>query len=426
MLIGPSSDSSQVTTDVDVIVLGAGPAGCLASARLRQLGHRVLCVEKLFFPRHVIGESLLPRCNHLLRQAGLLAAVEARGYMRKHGAMFLCGDQRERFSFADALTDDDPWTFQVPRDDFDQTLATEVLRQGVDLRFGHSVRTVSFTSEHAVVAVDDLEFGRTIHVRARFALDCSGYGRVLPTLLQLEAPTGLPNRVACFTQVENDDRADGEEGGDIWVCRHPADGWIWIIPFSNGRTSIGAVCSASYWDDQPGSMQHKLQRFLTEEPNAAARLGRAAQVMAVRELRAYARVVSRMHGERWAVTGNAGDFLDPVFSSGVTLALESANLAAGVVDRWLRGEPVDWDRDYETIMRDAVAVFRAFVKAWYDGRMARIFFTPQKPPRIKRRITSILAGSVCRADNPIVRDPDATLEELYRLVVEHEAQGTDK
>ena len=148
--------------------------------------------------------------------------------------------------------------------------------------------------------------------------------------------------------------------------------------------------------------------------------------MAVRELRAYARVVSRMHGERWAVAGNAGDFLDPVFSSGVTLALESANLAAGVVDRWLRDEPVDWDRDYEAIMRDAVAVFRAFVKAWYDGRMARIFFAPQKPPRIKRRITSILAGSVRRADNPMVRDPDATLEELYRLVVEHEAQGTDK
>ena len=424
MLIAPSFGSSQV--DVDVIVFGAGPAGCLASARLRQLGHRVLCVEKLFFPRHVIGESLLPRCNQLLRQAGLLAAVEARGYMRKRGAMFLSGDQRERFAFADALTDDDPWTFQVPRDDFDQTLATEVRRQGVDLRFGHGVRAVSFTPEHALVVVDDLEFGRTIAVRARFALDCSGYGRVLPTLLQLEAPTGLPNRVACFTQVENDDRPDGEEGGDIWVCRHPADGWIWIIPFSNGRTSIGTVGAASYWDAQPGSMQHKLQRFLAEEPNAAARLGRATQVMAVRELRAYARVVSRMHGERWAVAGNAGDFLDPVFSSGVTLALESANLAAGVVDRWLRDEPVDWDRDYEAIMRDAVAVFRAFVKAWYDGRMARIFFAPQKPPRIKRRITSILAGSVRRADNPMVRDPDATLEELYRLVVEHEAQGTDK
>jgi flavin-dependent dehydrogenase len=146
--------------------------------------------------------------------------------------------------------------------------------------------------------------------------------------------------------------------------------------------------------------------------------------MAVRELRSYARVVSRMAGPRWAVTGNAGDFLDPVFSSGVTLALESANLATGVVHRVLRGEPVDWERDYEMAVRDAVAVFRAFVKAWYDGRLARIFFTPQKPPRIKRRITSILAGSVRRADNPIVRDPAATLDELYRLVVEHEGART--
>jgi len=420
MLILPSSVLPQVATEVDVIVLGAGPAGCLASARLHQFGHRVLCVEKLFFPRHVIGESLLPRCNQLLREAGLLAAVEARGYTRKHGAVFLSGDQRERFAFADALTDDDPWTFQVPRDDFDKTLATEVRRQGVDLRFGHAVRTVTFAPDHALVVVDDLEAGRTIEVRARFVLDCSGYGRVLPTLLRLEAPTGLPERVACFTQVENDDRPIGDEGGDIWVCQHPDQGWIWIIPFSDGRTSIGAVCATSYWDAQPGSPQHKLQQFLAREPNAAARLARSAHVMAVREVRAYARVVSRMYDQRWAVTGNAGDFLDPVFSSGVTLALESANLAAGVVSRFLRGEPVDWARDYEDILRDAVAVFRAFVKAWYDGRMSRIFFTPHKPARIKQRITSILAGSVRRTDNPIVRDPDATLNELYRLVVQQE------
>jgi flavin-dependent dehydrogenase len=342
--------------------------------------------------------------------------------MRKHGATFLSGDRRERFGFADALTDDDPWTFQVPRDDFDQTLATEVRRQGVDLRFGHAVRAVTFEPDHARVTVDEPEAGRALEVRARFVLDCSGYGRVLPTLLQLEAPTGLPSRVACFTQVEGDDRPTGEEAGDIWVCRHPetaTEGWIWIIPFSNGRTSVGAVCAASYWDAQPGSMQAKLQRFLSQEPNAATRLRQSNQVMAVRELRAYARVVSSMHGQRWAVTGNAGDFLDPVFSSGVTLALESANLAAGLVSRCLQDQPVDWERDYEAVMRDAVAVFRAFVKAWYDGRMAELFFTPHKPPRIKRRLTSILAGSVRRADNPIVRDPEATLDELYRLAVGH-------
>jgi flavin-dependent dehydrogenase len=419
MFLDPVSAFEPIT--VDVVVLGAGPAGCLASTRLVQLGHRVLCLEKSFFPRHVIGESLLPRCNQLLREAGLLAAVEARGYTRKHGATFLWGNQRERFAFAEALGEDEPWTFQVPRDDFDQTLATEARRQGVDLRFGHAVRAVTLAPDHVLVAGDDLELGRAFEVRARFVLDCSGYGRVLPTLLGLEAPTGLPDRVACFTQVENDDRPTGDEGGDIWVCRHPEDGWIWIIPFSDGRTSVGGVCSAAYWDVQPGSMPEKLPRFLSQQPNTAKRLRRSAQVMAVRELRSYARVVSRMFGARWAVTGNAGDFLDPVFSSGVTLALESSNLAATLVHRFLGGELVDWERDYEVVMRDAVAVFRAFVKAWYDGRMSRIFFAPEKPPRIKRRITSILGGSVRRGDNPIVQDPDATLDQLYRMVVEHEA-----
>src|SRR5688500_2038033 len=127
-------------TSVDALILGAGPAGTIAGATLARQGLTALAVDKQWFPRHVIGESLLPRCNQLLSEAGLLAAVEARGYQPKHGALFLRGPDRQRFAFRESLQGDWTSSFQVPRDDFDQTLATAARAQGLDVRFGHDVR----------------------------------------------------------------------------------------------------------------------------------------------------------------------------------------------------------------------------------------------------------------------------------------------
>ena len=129
-------------SSTDVLVIGAGPAGSVAGAALTRAGHSVVCLEGGYFPRHLIGESLLPRCNQLLDQVGMLAAVQSRGYMIKSGALFLKDAQRERFCFADGLEGDPPSSFQVPRDDFDQTLAVAARRAGVDLRFGQRVEGV--------------------------------------------------------------------------------------------------------------------------------------------------------------------------------------------------------------------------------------------------------------------------------------------
>jgi len=266
----------------DVLIIGAGPAGSLAGAALARQGRRVRCLERDYFPRQVIGESLLPRCNELLERAGMLEAVEARGYTIKRGATFLRNDEAARFTFSEGLSGDRPTTFQVPRDDFDTTLSTAARHAGVDLRFGQQVDAVEFDADGATVLATDLECGKSYETAARFVLDCSGYGRVLPRLLDLETPASLPARVAGYCHVENDERPQDDTNGDIWICIHPRNGWIWIIPFSNGRTSVGFTCDRDFWDSRPGSPREKLFAFLREEPNAARRLAVAAPVTPTR------------------------------------------------------------------------------------------------------------------------------------------------
>jgi flavin-dependent dehydrogenase len=400
------------TEKVDVLVVGAGPAGSTAGAWLVDRGHSVLCVDRSYFPRYVIGESLLPRCTALLREAGMLEPVAARGYMVKLGAVFLRGEQRERTCFADSLEGDLDYTFHVPRDDFDLVLATTARRRGVDLRFGHEVEAVDAGEEGVAATVVDLEVGERYRVEASFLLDCSGYGRVLPRLFDLERPAALPERVSCFTMVLGDRRPTGEQEGDIWICSHPDNGWIWIIPFADGRTSVGLVCDPDAWEGLEGNDRERLFTYMKQEPNTAARLSEAVPCAPTRLVRGYSKKVERMHGPRWALVGNATDFLDPVFSSGVTLAMETAVLAAKLTDRTLAGEAVDWAVEYDAVVDRAVDVFLAFIESWYSGELPAIFFAEAKPPRIKRRITSILGGHVLRTDNPMLRDSQAALREI--------------
>lgn len=393
----------MVPPSVDALIIGAGPAGAIAAATLVRQGYRALVVEKQWFPRHVIGESLLPRCNELLQQAGLLAAVEARGYTIKHGATFLRGDARQRFAFKDSLPGDWISSFQVPRDDLDQTLISAARAQGAEVRFGHEVQSVSFDDGGAVARVLDIERGAAHDVRARFVLDGSGPARVLSRLLGLDGPSLLMPRSAVYTHVEGDLRPQGDEAGDIWVVLHASGAWLWIIPFSNGRTSVGVVAEQAVFERMDGASDaEKLWAFIRSDPGAEGRLRGAVQVQPTRRLHGWSTTTRRLFGSGWAIAGNAGDFLDPVFSSGVMFALESGALAAQLAARQLRGEQIDWERDYQGHMQRAVQVFRTFVEAWYTGELATIFFSPRKPRQGILSITSILGGNVLNEQNPLV------------------------
>jgi flavin-dependent dehydrogenase len=401
--------------ETDVLIIGAGPAGSSAAALLQREGFRLLVVEKLEFPRFVIGESMLPSSMNWLKEAGLLEAVEEQKFLRKNGAVFLRGEESCVFDFSTQFTDGFKYTYQVPRAEFDKALADTVASRGVEFLFRHGVTAVKFTAENAFATIEKPD-GEKFEVKAKFILDCSGYGRVLPRLLNLEEPSNFPNREALFTHVTGDVRPTGREEGKIWVCIHPGGAWLWVIPFSDGRTSVGAVATPEFFTKYPGTPEQQLRAILLSDPNAAKRLAKMEFVMPAQRISGYSCAVKKLCGERFALVGNATEFLDPVFSSGVSLAFASANRAAKVLTRQLRGEPVDWQADYADHVMQGINAFRAYVAAWYDGKLPQIFFAPNKNPDIMRQICSVLAGYVWDKSNPYVSQAERALGLLVKIL----------
>src|SRR5882724_7677210 len=365
--------------DLDVLIIGAGPAGALAAAQLQREGRKILVVEKQTFPRFVIGESLLPHTMDLLKEVGLLQAVEKCGFMKKTGAVFLRGDKVCNFDFADQSAAGWQYTYQVPRAEFDKAIADAVQARGVEFLYGHTVTAVNFSNAHADVTLEQPD-GTRRKIAARFVLDCSGYGRVLPRLLDLEEPSNYPVRESLFTHVTGDVRPPEREQGKIWVCVHADGAWIWIIPFSNGKTSVGVVATPEFFARYPGESEAQLRAIVMSEPNAAARLADMRVDFQPQRIKGFACSVKKLYGPGFALAGNATEFLDPIFSSGVTLAMESGLRAAQVLARELRGEPVDWQTDYADHVMQGVNTFRSYVTAWYEDKLPTILFAAQRNP----------------------------------------------
>lgn len=402
--------------EADVIIIGAGPGGSLAGATLANSGRNVIALEREYFPRFVIGESQLPRSTQLLQEAGLLDAVADRNFMKKYAATFKCGDKTTRYCFAEGLPGDAPMAFQTPRGPFDQVLATAARARGVDVRFGHQVDAIELYDDRVVLQVTNLESQQKITFTGKWLLDCSGFGRVLPKLLNLDAPSCLIPRKACFTMFEGDSRPRGEEEGDIWINVIPDLGWGWLIPFADGRSSVGFLTEASRYDALADNDRDRLLAMVQAEPNTAERLRRAVPVNKVQQLQGWTRMVSSMYGQRWAVVGNAGDFIDPIFSSGVMLAMESGTLAAKLVHRALAGESVDWMREYQEVIKRATDVFRGFAQSWYDGDLVKIVFSTDPADQARRSIVSVLGGNVLNQKNPLVRNTDKTLKNILTAI----------
>ena len=401
-------------TETEVLIIGAGPAGSMAAALLHREGFKVLVVEKQKFPRFVIGESLLPSSMNLLQEAGLLETVEAQGFMHKFGAVFLRGNQTCNFDFADQATAGWKYTYQVPRADFDKTLADAVAARGVEILYERSVTAAAFNGAKATLTIAQPD-GIERKVTARFVLDCSGFGRVLPRLLDLEKPSCFPKRESLFTHVTGDRRPIGREEGKVWICIHPEGAWIWLIPFSNGKTSVGVVAEPEFFQRYPAEPEAQLRAILLSEPNTAARLDQMQFVFPPERISGYACAVKKLWGPQFALVGNATEFLDPIFSSGVTLALESAERAARVLTRQLRGEPVDWQGEYADYVMQGINTFRSYVTEWYNENLPDIFFAAQHNPAIMKQICSVLAGYVWDTSNPYVSQAERALPLLANI-----------
>jgi hypothetical protein len=403
----------------DAVIIGAGPSGSVAAALLNQQGHRVLVLEREYFPRFSIGESLLPQCMAFLEEAGMLAAVQQAEFQFKDGAAFCRGNELECFDFSDKVSRGWESTFQVQRARFDKILADEAQRQGVEICFGHQLTGFESRQQGARLTVRD-DAGKLIRVDAGFVLDASGFGRVLPRLLGLERPSRLASRTALFTHIEDRISDPCYDRNKILITIHPRlqDVWYWLIPFSDGRASVGVVAPNESLAPLPGDNATRLQSLIGEGALLAQFLKNAKFDTAVTAIEGYSADVKRMYGADFALLGNAGEFLDPIFSSGVTIALKSASLAAAALDRQFRGLQPDWEQEFARPLRQGVNTFRVFVDSWYDGRLQDIVFAANKNATVKRMICSIFAGYAWDTDNPYIKN-GARLDTLAELCGKH-------
>ncbi|MBK5000923.1 NAD(P)/FAD-dependent oxidoreductase [Pseudomonas sp. S31] len=399
-----------------VLVIGAGPSGAIAAALLKRQGHDVLVIERQRFPRFSIGESLLAHCIDFVEEAGMLEALQAAGFQYKNGAAFAWGEAYTDFDFGQTFNQGKPSTFQVQRARFDKLLADQAEAQGVEIRYEHEIVSADMMGDQPRVRARRPD-GSEYDVQAQFVLDASGYGRVLPRLLDLEAPSDFPVRQAVFTHIE--DRIDhpGFDRDKILITTHPEhrDIWFWTIPFSDGRTSLGVVAAAERFATAPKDLDACLEHFVAQTPSLAKVLANAVWDTPARSIGGYSANVKALHGKGYALLGNAAEFLDPVFSSGVTIAMRSASMAAGLLHRQLQGETVDWQREFAEPLKRGVDTFRVYVEGWYDGSFQDVIYHPGSSPEIRAMISSILAGYAWDTRNPFVAEPKRRLRTLAEL-----------
>lgn len=400
----------------DVLVIGAGPAGSIAASAVHKAGLSVRVVERETFPRFVIGESLLPRCMEVLDHNELLEPIKSQQFQEKFGARFLrANGEVADYDFSESFTPGWTWTWQVPRAVFDTAVTDELQRRGVRIDFGATVQKVEFNSASESFTTVKCDGGTEV-IKARFIIDASGYGRVIPRQLGMERPSGINPRKAVFAHLRDIRRHESDEPDRITIVIYQQSLWVWIIPFSNGITSVGFVGDLEHFESNADNVARQFLELIEGMPSLRKRFDSVPVAHGPHQLMAWSVASEKFYGPGYVLTGNVTEFLDPVFSSGVMFALVSSQQAASLAIRQLRGESVDWEKDYSAMLQKGIDTFRTFVNAWYDGRLEEIFFAQNPDPLIKRQITSILAGYVWDDTNPFVKNPEDALTGLIKRI----------
>ncbi len=278
-----------------------------------------------------------------------------------------------------------------------------------------TVTGIEFNGSDSITTIEDSN-GNKSQIEAKFIIDGSGYGRVIPRLFNLDKPSNLAPRKTLFTHVVDTKRSIDDEPNRITIIVHQKGIWIWVIPFSNGITSVGFVGDPEFFNLYEGNNEEQLRAIIASEPYLSERLKDVEMVFEPKVFESWYTTSTTFYGEGFVLTGNVTEFLDPVFSSGVTLATVSSQIAAHLVIRKLKDEAVDWEKEYSEPMMQGINTFRSYVMAWYEGTLDTIFFAENQDAKIKSMICSVLAGYVWDTNNPFVKDHKVALQKLARTV----------
>jgi flavin-dependent dehydrogenase len=393
--------SAQPTNDSnpDVVVIGGGPAGSTVSTLIAQQGYRVQLFEREHFPRFHIGESLIPETYWVLRRLNMLDKLKKSAFVKKYSVQFINqhGKLSEPFYFMDHKPHECSQTWQVLRSEFDQLMLQNAREHGVDVHEGVRVLELLFDGTRAVGVRIALEDGREREVRARVVVDASGQSSMIMSRLGLREWDPVLKKAALWTYWEGAKRDQGkDEGATLVIQTEGKNGWFWYIPLHNNIVSVGVVAAYDYLFLNRPEPDHEAIYFTEVKrcPGVKERIAPGRRVAPFRAAKEYSYRATRAAGDGWVLVGDAFGFLDPLYSSGVLLALKSGSMAADAVVEGLQKNDLSeaqlgkWGDAFARGMER----MRRLVCEYYDGFSFGRFV--RRYPQFKGHLTDLLIGDL--------------------------------
>ncbi len=395
----------------DVAVIGGGPAGSTAAALLARAGRRVIVFEREKFPRFHIGESLLPFSMKAFTRLGLHEKFVRAGFMKKFGGEIFgsCSETGIKFYFKDAFRSQTDHAYQVTRADFDKLLLEHATESGAEVHEETAVERVTFSDHDVTLLVgsarcaDSRAAGQRdvpttnggAEIRARYVIDASGRNSVLGNHFGIKKTYDHLQKLSIFAHYDGVWRAEGIDGTLTTLIRG-IDRWFWIIPLTPERTSIGVVLDSEVLRKSKLSAENFLEQALAEQPIIAKRMTNAERVSKVYVATDFSYRSTKLHNDRWLLAGDAAGFIDPIFSSGVFLAVFSGEQCADVLN-----EVLDYPRKarrlfprYERAVNRAMDIYLRFVNAWYRKEFIEIFLAPREVFGLPPAVNAVLGGNI--------------------------------
>jgi len=383
---------------LDCVIIGGGPAGATAATVLAQLGRRVRVLEKGHFPRPHIGESLMPQTYWTFKRIGMLDKLRRTDFPRKQSVQFVSasGNESQPFYFPDFDPGDHSTTWQVSRPEFDKLMLDNARDHGVEVTEGAMVDRVLFEGKRAV-GVGAVVDGTALEITAKVVVDASGQSAILSRQLNLRETDEKLKNASIYAYYKGAQRDSGRNAGATVIIYTPSgNGWFWSIPLPDEVTSIGLVAPPeALWSSEGDDLQAKFEEAIRACPGMASRLANASQIGAVTVTKDFSYRASRLAGDGWVLIGDAFGFLDPIYSSGVMLALKSGELAADAIHEALEADDLSGARlgRFAPQFADGMQTIRQLVHAFYDPNFSFAKFSREYPEQTSH-IVRILIGDV--------------------------------
>jgi flavin-dependent dehydrogenase len=388
---------------VDVGIIGGGPAGSIAGSVLAGHGRSVVILEKEKFPRFQVGESMIPGSLETLHRIGVKEKIDRAGFLIKHGGEIVsaCGKARAKFLFQNGLNPRWKSAYQIDRMTFDDILLKHAQSLGCEVREETTVESVDFHPTGAVLRCNN----GSDKLEAAYVIDCSGRTSLLANCLGLKQQFPHLKKFSVYSYFQRADRSNNPNDGFTRMIR-AKDSWFWVIPIAEGKMSVGVVMDLDTFRALKSSPEVALTRCIEEQPEVRHWVENTTRYMPVYATADFSYAVKQLAGERWILAGDAAGFIDPVFSSGIYIAIYSGEKAGDAVNAALAkpaGKAVAF-RGYERAVQKRIRSYLKLSSAWYTKEFIEIFLHPREMLNVVAIVNSVLGGN-----------PPRTLQEKFGM-----------